>query len=194
MRVGLLAKKHKVTTQTIRNWIRSGKLDAIKTEGGHFRVANQERTTICYARVSSQKQESSIETQKEMLEEAFPEGEFMHDVGSGFNFKRRGLVQILERAMSGESIQLVATTSDRISRSGLSLICKIIELQGGSVVFLEENYAPESFDTQTLIAFLTSFRDSQSGKRSSKYHQKNKGLSSEREGNVRSNELVQACV
>ncbi len=173
-----VAQLEGVTTQTIRRWLSQGKLKGVRTRGGHFRIDYQGvLETVLYARVSSSKQKTSIETQKRLLEHAYLQSKFLFDIGSGFNFKRRNFVKILERVMSGNAIRIVSTTSDRISRSGLSLIVKIIEFYGGEVVFLEDDNQPESFDIATLISFLTSFCNSQSGKRNNRRCKKNKDIS-----------------
>ncbi|MCP4087806.1 MAG: recombinase family protein [Actinomycetia bacterium] len=172
-----MAQLEGVTTQTVRRWLSQGKLKATRTRGGHFRIDYQgELETVLYARDSSSKQKTSIETQRRLLEHAYPQSEFLSDIGSGFNFKRQNFVRILERVMSGNPIRIVSAAPDRISRSGLSLIVRIVEFYGGEVVFPEDDNHPESFDTATLISFLTSFCNSQSGKRNSR-HKKDKDIS-----------------
>ncbi len=172
-----LAKIKGVTTQTIRRWVKQGRYPSTRTHGGHLRIKYTPAIeTILYARVSSKKQISSIAKQRELLNECHT-GKFMYDIGSGFNFKRRNFVRILESAMSGNAIRVVVTTPDRLSRSGLTFLVKTIQFYGGEVVFLEDDNITESFDIATLIAFLTSFCNSQSGKRNSKRYQKNKNLS-----------------
>jgi len=176
-----LARREKVTSQTIRRWIKSGKYERVDyTEGGHARVwIDTDATVVLYARVSSAKQKTSLETQEKMLRETCPEGEFLSDVASGFNSKRRAFRSILERALSGEPIRLVATTSDRIARSGFPLIRHIIELSGGSIELLEEEDCPEQFDVRTLVAFITSYCNSVHGKRSHQRHKKDQGIPEE---------------
>ncbi|MCP4113466.1 MAG: recombinase family protein [Desulfobacteraceae bacterium] len=174
-----VAQLEGVTTQTVRRWLSQGKLKATRTRGGHFRIDyHGELETVLYARVSSSKQKTSIETQRKLLEHAYPQSEFLSDIGSGFNFKRQNFVRILERVMSGNPIRIVSAAPDRISRSGLSLIVRIIEFYGGEVVFPEDDNQPESFDTATLISFLTGFCNSQSGKRNNR-HKKDKDISKE---------------
>ncbi|EAN6152592.1 hypothetical protein RRM29_003692 [Salmonella enterica] len=60
-----LAKKEGVTTQTIGRYIEVGRYKEVKqTLTGHYRIKVQtERRTICYARVSSNKQHSFLENQ-----------------------------------------------------------------------------------------------------------------------------------
>lgn len=179
-----LAKLEKVTTQTIRRKIEANVYEKVmKTDGGHYRVFVKTEKVIIYARVSSKKQESSIVQQRETLIEKYPNATFINDTASSFNFKRKGLCSILEQAMSGTSIHLVATSQDRIARSGFEIIRKIIELSGGTIELLEKNNSPkEKFDTTELIGFITSFCNSYYGKRSAKVrknnsNKKNKNLS-----------------
>ena len=180
---GFLAKEYSVTNETIQNWIKEGKFEKVKkTKGGHYRVWVDEPTTvILYARVSSSKQKSSIEKQKELLKSKYPNARFLSDIASGFNQDRRGYRTILELAIDGNPLHLVATTSDRITRSGFALIQWIIELSGGKIELLEESDHSEQFDTKTLIAFVTSFINSYYGKRSAKrnHKQENTDLSEE---------------
>ncbi len=169
-----LAKKYGVSSQTIRNWIKSGKLYAPKkTMGGHFRIQEKAERRFIYARVSSKKQDTSIKKQLELLSKKYPEHEQLFDIASAFNFQRKGLKTILESAMSGSSVEVVVTTQDRLARSGIEPIRWIIELHGGRVISLEEETKTEKFDTKELIGFITSFCNSYYGKRSAKRRKSN---------------------
>jgi predicted site-specific integrase-resolvase len=169
--VSNLAKMHGVSRQTIGRWIRNNKWEKIKiTEGGHYRVwVEIEPIVFLYARISTSKQITSLEKQKELLLKEYSDGKFISDIGSGFNFERRGFRTILEQSLSGSPCIIVATTQDRITRTGFGLIKRIIELSGGEIRLLEEDINKcEKFDTSTLISFITSFINSSYGKRSSK--------------------------
>ncbi len=121
---GFLAKEYSVTNETIQNWIKEGKFDKIKkTKGGHYRVWIEEPiVTILYARVSSAKQKTSLTRQEQLLKNKYPEATFISDIASGFNQSRRGYKTILESTINGNPQHLVATTSDRITRTGFQLI------------------------------------------------------------------------
>lgn len=168
--VGWIAKHQGVTRQTANRWIHEGRFNRTqRTTGGHFRVWQPplESCVTGYARVSSAKQKTSIETQVKLIQERFPGVEVRRDTGSGFNFQRKGFISILESCLSGNAITVVATTQDRICRVGFPLIRWIVELYGGGIVLLEENdTAEDGFDTSTLVAFVTSFINSYHGKRS----------------------------
>lgn len=170
-----LAKIEGVTTQTIRRKIESGFYDKVKqTEGGHNRIFITQQRRVCYARVSSIKQKSSIDTQQNILLSRYPDAEFISDVASAFNFKRKGLQSILESAMLGHSVHIVVATKDRLARSGFELIKWLIELSGGRIEILDDkNQASESFDTAELIGFVTSFCNSHYGKRSAERRKNN---------------------
>jgi predicted site-specific integrase-resolvase len=136
--------------------------------GGHYRVwcEPDNRPVIGYCRVSSRKQASSLNTQEQIIKNEYPETEIVKDIGSGFNFSRRGLTSVLERAMQGDAVTVVVTTQDRLCRTAFPLLKWLVELHGGSVIALEEDDTTDKFDTRTLLAFLTSFCASHHGKRS----------------------------
>lgn len=89
-----------------------------------------------------------------------------------FNYRRKGLQHLLERALRGDLLHIVVTTPDRLSRiarSEFELIKHFIELSGGHVSTLENTAnSGESFDTHPLVGFITRFYTSYYGKRSAK--------------------------
>ncbi len=84
---------------------------------------------------------------------------------------------LLERALRGEPVKVVATTSDRVTRSGVPLIRHIFERSGGRIELLEEDDHAEQFDVKYLVAHIPSFCNSQHGKRAGQRHKKDPGLS-----------------
>ena len=59
----------------------------------------KEKRKICYCRVSSKKQMDDLERQKDFFRREYPDHELVTDVGSGLNWKRKGLKTILEQSM-----------------------------------------------------------------------------------------------
>jgi len=53
--------------------------------------------TICYFRVSSPKQKDDLARQVVYMRQRFPDAEIVKDIGSGLNFKRKGLLSLLDR-------------------------------------------------------------------------------------------------
>ena len=67
-----------------------------------------------------------------------PDSEFISDIASACNFKRKGLQTILESAMLKNPTLVVVTTKDRLARSGFELIKWLIELSGGRIDILDD--------------------------------------------------------
>jgi len=139
------AKILDVCPNSLRKWADNGEINCIRTKSGQRRYdvesyigKSTTSITICYCRVSSHKQRDDLERQIEFLRNQYPNAEFVRDIGSGLNFKRKGLKTILERAMSGINITLVVAHRDRLARFGIDLIRQVIEQSGGKLVVLEE--------------------------------------------------------
>lgn len=176
---GQLARKFKVTNTTIRRWIESGKFEHVeKTLGGTYRVGLDEHgVVILYARVSSKKQQSSIESQTEYMKSFVSEyDEVINDIGSGFNFKRKGFRTILERCLRGECIKVVVSNQDRFSRVGFEFLQWLFERTGGSIEVLDKTEAKQEFDYDNLISFIIVFCNSYYGKRSASRNKKDQDL------------------
>lgn len=104
------AQKLGVSTKTLERWFDAGKIKAIKTPGGQkrydldsvvsIRPNELERHILLYARVSSRSQKSDLEQQVKFLEFRYPDCEVIKDIGSGLNFKRKGLQTLLDRVFS----------------------------------------------------------------------------------------------
>ena len=125
------------------------------TAGGHrrydlakllperFRAAQQEsRKTIAYARVSSHDQKDDLERQKQVLElYCARQGwtfEVIADLGSGMNYRNKGLKRLLDAIIYGSVGRLVISHKDRLLRFGAELVFAICEAQGVEVVILNQ--------------------------------------------------------
>jgi predicted site-specific integrase-resolvase len=124
-----------VTTATLINWSKEGKIGFIIDPSG-VRLYNKkdvhnivgrniippQKEQICYCRVSTRKQMDDLERQKDFFKEKFPTYTLVTDIGSGLNWKRKGLQTILERAMSGVVEEVVVAHRDRLCRFGFELL------------------------------------------------------------------------
>jgi len=170
------ARKLDVCPNSLRKWADNGEINCIRTKSGQRRYdvdsyigKPTSSTTICYCRVSSHKQRDDLERQVEFLRNQYPTAEFVRDIGSGLNFKRKGLKTILERAMSGTNIALVVAHRDRLARFGVDLIRQVIEQNGGKLVVLEETFlSPEQELTNDLLNIVHVFSARMHGLRSYK--------------------------
>lgn len=92
------------------------------------------------------------------MQEKFPNAEIIKDIGSGLNFKRKGLKAILERAIRGDSINLYVAHKDRLCRFGFDLIDWIIKRSSGKIVVLDQTVlSPEVELTRDLLHILHVF-------------------------------------
>lgn len=159
---------------TLRKYADEGKIKSIKNEAGQrlydvesYRGDATEPATICYCRVSSSKQRDDLARQVEFMRERYPDAEVIQDIGSGLNFKRKGLQTLLVRFMRGDKLTLIVACRDRLCRFGFELFEFMAEQNGGSVVVLSNPvHCPESELTTDLLAILHVFSCRMHGLRS----------------------------
>ena len=103
------------------------------------------------------------------MRERYPDAEIVRDVGSGLNFRRKGLLAILERLHQGDKLRIVVAYRDRLARFGTELIETLLERNGGELVVLNQrDLSPEEELTADLLVILTVFGARVSGLR--RYH------------------------
>lgn len=160
---------------TLRKYADEQIIPTIKNAGGQrlFDVESYLQSvgassTLCYCRVSSSKQKDDLRRQVEKLKELYPKAEVIQDIGSGLNFKRKGLLALLERLHKGEKFTLVVAHRDRLARFGFDLIEFLVEQNGGEILVLNEDLgkSKESELKEDLLAILHDFSCRVNGARS----------------------------
>jgi len=150
---------------TLRKYAYNGHIRSIRNEAGqrlydvdsYIGLASAERI-VCYSRVSTYKQRGDLDRQAAALREKYPNSETVSDIGSGLNFKRKGLVSLLERSLSGEKLCIVVAWRDRLARFGFDLIEWMVKRNGGRIVVLNQvQSSPQSELAADLIAIITCF-------------------------------------
>ncbi|MCE2413740.1 recombinase family protein, partial [Candidatus Poribacteria bacterium] len=96
-------------------------------------------TTLGYCRVSGKGQAEALASQVACVQKQYPEAEIIRDFGSGINFKRKGLISLLERVLRGDKLRVVVAHRDRLARFGSEVIQFLVEQNGGEVVVLDQN-------------------------------------------------------
>ena len=162
-----------VHPSTLRRWANDGRIEHIRSPGGR-RLYNVDAflresvgvTVVCYARVSSYGQRDDLQSQVALLQSRYPGAEIVKDIGRGLNWKRKGLVALLERLHSGEKLCIVVAHKDRLARFGFELIEWLAKQNGGEVVVLDESScSPEQELTEDILSILHTFSCRLSGLR-----------------------------
>ena len=184
VKIGAAADLIGTTPGQLRKWEATGELmPARKTKGGTryyaiadlLGLANEAAPTICYARVSSHDQKADLERQHAALEAyCAAKGwrtEIIKDLGSGMNYRKKGLQQLLELILRRRVKRLVVTHKDRLLRFGAELVFTLCELQGIEIVIIHKGEQPyfEEELAQDVLEIITVFSARLYGSRSKKH-------------------------
>lgn len=128
-------------------------------------------TKYIYARVSSTKQRDDLKRQIECLKKAYPGYDVISDIGSGINFKRKGLCTLLDKVIDGMVKEVVVMYRDRLARFGIDLLEFFFKKKG--VKFVVHSRDEETIDdtqqlAEDLMAITTVFVAAHHGKRARK--------------------------
>lgn len=122
------------------------------------KVDDKGKPVVCYCRVSSGKQKDDLARQVAYMRQQFEDADIVQDVGSGLNFKRKGLQSILRRIMQGDKFTLIVAHRDRLCRFGIELFQFMLEQNGGELMVLDKSeVSPQQELTEDLLAILHVF-------------------------------------
>jgi excisionase family DNA binding protein len=179
-----------VHSETLRRWERTGKIKCERTPGGTRRYLlsdiqtfnplgiNKEallRATIGYARVSSHDQKDDLVRQKQILEMYCSSHgwsfEIIDDLGSGMNYRKKGLQKLIEMILSEKIGRLVLTHKDRLLRFGAELIFSLCEAKNVEVVIINNGDDVKTYEqelAEDVLEIITVFSARLYGSRSHK--------------------------
>ncbi len=154
-----------VSANTLRKYGDAGYIKTIRTPSRQRRFDVESylgnavgSATVCYCRVSSAKQKDDLARQVVYMRERFSGAEIVQDIGSGLNFKRRGLRSLLDRLSRGDKLTLVVAHKDRLARFGFELIEYLVKQNGGEIMVLERaEDSPGRELVDDLLAIVTVF-------------------------------------
>lgn len=178
------------TPQTLRNWDKSKKLTPNHKGANGYRyysheqlkhVLNienddndvKEKVIIGYCRVSSNKQKDDLQRQIENMEKYLDSlnkpYEIITDIGSGINYKKRGLRDLLKRINNKEVDKIVVLYKDRLLRFGFELVEYMANLNGCEIEILDSTEKTQQEElVEDLIQIVTVFSCRLQGKRANK--------------------------
>jgi len=177
-----------ISYSTLARWVREGRIRAIRTAGGKYRVPesevrriaeglpiSKEVRAIIYARVSSIDQKSDLERQIEYLTQycsskGYKIIDIVTDVASGLKTDRNGLLKLFNNVINRQVDVVVVTYRDRLTRFGYEYLEYFFKQYGvrTEVVFGEEPKDAYQELVEDLIEIVTSFAGRLYGMRSHK--------------------------
>ena len=186
--IGQFAKAIGKTTKTLRNWDKNGKLKPVRVEDTGYRYYSQEQLNhflglklekqinkkiIGYCRVSSHKQKDDLERQIENVKTyMYAKGyqfEIITDIGSGINYNKKGLNQIIDMVTNSEVEKIVVLYKDRLIRFGYELIENLCNKFGTAIEIIDNTEKTEQQElVEDLVQIVTVFGCRLQGERANK--------------------------
>lgn len=180
-----------VHPQTLRVWDKEGRLTSYRTGGGHRRYDRDEvkrlaektssdkpkekdlpKMTVGYCRVSTQKQKKDLERQ-ELVISRYCEAngiqfKIISDIGSGLNYSRRGLLEVLAMVKEEKISRILVNYKDRLARFGYEMIEEICRLHDVEIQILNQTdeISSEQELVDDVLSVITVYSAKLYGKRS----------------------------
>ena len=194
-----------VSAQTLRNWDNNGKLHPHHTSTNGYRYYSHEqlnqvmnitpnlnRQVIGYCRVSSNKQkydlERQVENMKLYLTAQGKPFEIITDIGSGINYKKKGLRELIKLITQNKVDKIVVLYKDRLLRFGFELVEYIASLYGCEIEIIDNTEKSEQQElVEDLVQIITVFSCKLQGKRANKARKLAKELIEDGEENDKVN-------
>ena len=137
-------------------------------------VSSKQGKVLAYARVSSPSQKKDLAIQKEALrayclEHGVNVDQWVEDIGSALNYKRKGFNQVVEQIELGQVRRLIIASQDRFVRFGYDWFEAFCQRHGTDITVIKgESFSPEEELVRDLRAIVTVFSARLPGLRSHK--------------------------
>jgi len=172
--------------QTLRNWDKNGHLKPHHTGKNGYRYYSEDqvkevlnikisktKNIIGYCRVSSNKQKDDLERQIENMQMyLISKGEpfkIISDIGSGINYSKSGLKELISLINKNEVSKIVVLYKDRLVRFGFELIEYFAKLNSCEIEIVDNTEKTEEQElVEDLIQIVTVFSCRLQGKRANK--------------------------
>lgn len=169
-----------VHPQTLRRWEREGRITPKHTPGGR-RVYTKDqldklipetdsdtdtRQTIGYCRVSTPEQKEDLQRQAELITLYCASNGWEHsiitDTGSGLNYHKKGLQELIKLIDEDQVARIVLTYKDRLLRFGNEILEYLCELHGTEIIVInnteDKTYEQELVDDALSVIIVFSSR------------------------------------
>lgn len=170
-----MAQKLGVSISTLQRWDREGVLKAYRnpknrryyTEEQYLNYMgmsdDKKRKVVAYSRVSSRNQKDDLDSQFNFIKnycnaKGIIVDDYMSDVGSGLNYKRKNWNKLLDQVMNNEIETIYITYKDRFIRFGYDWfenLCHQFDTQ--IVVLNDKTTSPQQELVEDLISIIHVF-------------------------------------
>jgi len=176
-RLNEFAKLINRSVKTLQKWDRLGTLKAHRTMTNrryythdqyleYMRIRpNSPKKVVVYFRVSSAAQKDDLQFQRQALEtfctaRGVAVDDWLYDVGSGLNYKRKNFIKLMDMVEEGEVSTLIIAHKDRLVRFGFEWFEYFCEKHGTELVIMnQESLSPEQEMRQDVISIIHSFSE-----------------------------------
>ena len=164
-----------VSVPTLQRWDREGVLKAHRTPTNrryytkeqYLKYINEpienQRKIIGYLRVSSRNQIDDLENQKQFMKQfcnakGIVVDDYMADIGSGLNYKRKNWNKLLDQVMNNEIETIYITYKDRFIRFGYEWFENLCHKHDTKIVILnDKDSSPQQELVEDLISIIHVF-------------------------------------
>ena len=173
-----------IEAQTLRKLADSATISCYRTPSGQRRlnlnsirklqcenesVSKEAKQNYMYARISTRKQVDDLSRQIKFLKTNPEHADYVliQDIGSGINFKRKGLQTLLDSCLQRTIGEVVIAHRDRLCRFGFELIESLVTKSGGKITVLDNSHdrTSEQELADDLLSIVHVFSCRQMGKR-----------------------------
>lgn len=187
MSIGKFAKELGVTPEHVRTMHRTGEVipARISEKGTRYyseeqlrelkntQFSQREEKVVAYCRVSTKSQKADLEKQVENVKSyMYAKGysfEVITDIGSGINYKNKGLQELVSLIDSNQVSKVVILHKDKLVRFGFELVQLLCELHDVEIEIIDKSEHSEDEElTDDLTQIVTVFANRPYGSRSKK--------------------------
>ncbi|MEM3667903.1 MAG: IS607 family transposase [Thermoplasmatales archaeon] len=181
-----------VTTWTIQQWDRQGKIKCVRTVGEHGRIPEseikriiglkEERIFVGYASVSYSTQRDDMERQKQLIsnyakEKGYDYIQVLTDIGSGHKENRKSFLKLLDMVSERRISRVIIAHEDMLTRFSIETLKKMFTNFGTEIEVInhEEKISQEEL-VEDLITIVSHFAGKLYGMRSHRYREVIEGV------------------
>lgn len=187
MSIGKFAKELGVTPEHVRTMHRTGEVipARISEKGTRYyseeqlrdlknsQTPQRDEKVVAYCRVSTKSQKDELEKQVENVKSyMYAKGysfEVITDIGSGINYKNKGLQELISLISSNQITKVVILYKDRLVQFGFELIQLLCDLHDVKIEIIDNSERINEEElTDDLIEIITVFANRLYGSRSKK--------------------------